>query len=278
MKHAEHLRHHRVICDQWIVDKNSVKTHILRLHASAWYQCNPTMGEALEHFRSFMIRDQPCPLCLKPVYGVSRHLIQCPVAMQMAFLLRVQALSIDVFRKQQLKANLSQAQASRLLQDPSIAAASDVTHALQQSCHICNESVIDVQSWKRHMKQKHSEIWARHEGRPASELQKVTLGRPCPYCQTEYQKTPAVHANKCLPLLQVVFCSLEKDGISVRASLCDLGVGVTVQDKSEDRDQRHTRPTHTSPTHKAFWRTGPRGSRSEELPRRKRRRTRKRTK
>ena len=203
--HAEHLRHHCAACNQWMMDKNTVKTHILRQHASAWFKCNPTIKTSLETFRSLMTRDAQCPLCLKTVYGTSRHLLQCPVAMQMAFMLRMQALGVEVHEAPILRASLNCELAQRLLQDLQFAAASEHTLPLllQQRCYLCNSTTVDAQSWKRHMRQHHSKLWAQQESRIAPRLRQLTFGRPCPFCKTEYQKTPAVHATTCLPLLQL---------------------------------------------------------------------------
>ena len=92
---------------------------------------------------------------------------------------------------------------------------------LQQRCYRFNATAVDVQSWRRHMRQHHSKFWAQQESRIASRLQQITFGRPCPFCKTEYQKTPAVHATKCLPLLQLVVCA--GAGIHDIADEADLG-------------------------------------------------------
>ena len=94
---ADQLRHHCALCNHWMVDMNGIKTHILRKHASVWHKCNPTISQALEIFKDTLIRDAPCPYCTKTVYGVSRHAIQCPVLMQIALVMRVLDLKVDVY-------------------------------------------------------------------------------------------------------------------------------------------------------------------------------------
>ena len=85
---------------------------------------------------------------------------------------------------------------------------------LHQSCYLCNETIVDVQSWKRHMRQQHAKLWAQQEKQVVAGLGRIIFGRPCPFCKTEFQKTPAVHAIKCLPLLQLVSCTSSGTQIS----------------------------------------------------------------
>ena len=49
--HAGRLKHHCLICDHWVADLNTVKTHILRSHPVAWHKCNPTISRATECLR-----------------------------------------------------------------------------------------------------------------------------------------------------------------------------------------------------------------------------------
>ena len=222
------------------------------------------MGIALEPFRQIMVRDSPCPLCLKPVYGVSRHLLQCPVAIQMAFVLRTHAMQVDVFATQKLTVKLNRSQARELLHDPAKAGTSELTAPLQQSCYLCNEAVVDVQSWKRHMRQQHAKIWAQQEKQAVAELGRIVFGRLCPFCKTEFQKTPAVHANKCLPpLLQLVSCKCSgKHDEPAGADLSAVGIHLSSGARQSQKGEHGVSGTQNE-TQTDGQRTGPRPAAAE---------------
>ena len=128
--------------------------------------------------------------------------------MQIALLMRVLDLQVDVYSEARLQACVTVDQARRLLQHPAEAVSSDQVPLLQLSCHMCGEAVVDVQSWRRRYRTKHPDSYKIFEALSSQHLGTIDLGRPCPFCQTEYQKTPKVHVAKCLPLLQVVAISL----------------------------------------------------------------------
>ena len=113
--HADRLKHHCLICDHWVVDLNTVKTHILRSHPVAWHKCNPTISQGHGVFAKALKRDNACPCCGKVVFGTARHLTQCPVIVQVALLHQLAVLEVDPYDVQSKPVHINTAQAARLL-------------------------------------------------------------------------------------------------------------------------------------------------------------------
>ena len=201
---ADKLKHHCLVCNHWVVDLNTVKTHILRSHPVAWHKCNPTLSQSHSAFEKELKRDFACPYCGKTVFGVARHLTQCPVIMQVAFLHQLAVQEIDPYDAQAATVNISTSQAAQLLTNYEDARTSEQIPGLLHKCYICQADIHDMQTWRRHMKQHHSQIWKQIEGSLKTAVMAQPLPRPCPYCKTQYQKTPAVHVSKCLALQQLL--------------------------------------------------------------------------
>ena len=210
---SNRLKHHCLICDHWVVDLNTVKTHILRTHPIAWHKCNPTIGQSHGVFAKSLKRDSPCIYCGKTVFGVARHLTQCPVIMQVAFLHQLVTLDVDPHDDQSDLADIDAKQAEKLLTDYEEARQSTQVQGLLHKCFLCHADIYDIQTWRRHMKQKHSQQWHKLEGLLKSAALAQPLPRPCPYCKTQYQKTPAVHVGKCLALQQLLAIQASPQGL-----------------------------------------------------------------
>ena len=73
------LAQHCCICNNWAMDKSSVRCHLIRMHAKEWYSVAEQVAEACKAHKHLFTRDAQCTLCLKQVYGVERHALQCPV-------------------------------------------------------------------------------------------------------------------------------------------------------------------------------------------------------
>ena len=61
------------------------------------------------------------------------------------------------------------------------------------------------QDWRRRVKKDHSEAWKATEAQISCKASSVKLSRPCRFCRMNFTKTPQLHAQKCLPLLQLAF-------------------------------------------------------------------------
>ena len=201
---SDRLKHHCLICDHWVVDLHTVKTRIIRTHSIAWHRCNPTIGQSHGVFEKSLKRDSPCPYCGKTVFGAARHLTQCPVIMQVAFLHQLVILEVDLRDEQSGPVNIEAKQAEKLLTDYEEARKSTQVQGLLHKWVLCQADIYDIQTWRRHMKQQHSQLWQQLAGLLKSAALAQPLPRPCPYCKTQYQKTPAVHVGKCLALQQLL--------------------------------------------------------------------------
>ena len=76
---------------------------------------------------------------------------------------------------------------------------------LERQCAICGQQLTNQQDWRRHMWKVHKQTWEeaeRHLGGTASRVQFV---RPCKFCRVHFTKTPQLHSQKCLPLLQLAY-------------------------------------------------------------------------
>ena len=181
-----------------------MKTHILRSHPVAWHKCNPAISQGHGVFAKALKRDSACPYCEKIVFGTSRHLTQCPVIVQVVLLHQLAVLEVDPYDVQSNPVHINKAQAARLLTNYEEASNSDQVPGLLHKCFICQADICDIQTWRRHMKQHHSQVWKQLEGSLKSAVMAQPLPRPCPYCKTQYQKTPAVHVGKHLALQQLL--------------------------------------------------------------------------
>ena len=156
-------------------------------------------------FAKTLKRDSPCPYCGKIVFGVARRLTQCPVIVQVALLHQMAVLEVDPYDEQSKPVHINAAQAARLLTNYyEEASHSEQVPGLLHKCFICQADIFDIQTWRRHMKQHHSQKWKLLEGSLKSAVMAQPLPRPCPYCKTQYQKTPATHVGKCLARQQLL--------------------------------------------------------------------------
>ena len=85
-KWKDRLAQHCCICNNWALDKSSVKCHLIRMHAQEWYRVAEAVADACKAHKHLFVRDTECQLCLKKVYGVERHALQCPVLFQASFM------------------------------------------------------------------------------------------------------------------------------------------------------------------------------------------------
>ena len=69
----DRLGQHCCICNNWALDKSSVKCHLIRMHAKEWYRVAEQVAEACKAHKRLLVRDTDCQFCQKKVYGVERH-------------------------------------------------------------------------------------------------------------------------------------------------------------------------------------------------------------
>ena len=194
--------------------------------------------------------------------------------MQMAFAMRAQALHIDVFATLQLEVQLSRTQAQELLQDHAKASALEPAAPLQLSCYLCNVAVVDVQSWKRHMRQRHIQYWAQQEKQVAEQLRKLTFGRPCPFCKTEFQKNSGSACDQMPPStsdsqLHLLRCACRIRGSKSRRCRAPLPLRQPTQGRKARIPEGADFDANWQPTD----RPAPCGSRSENYHRKRKKRT-----
>ena len=91
-------------------------------------------------------------------------------------------------------------------QDTLDAGDKEVIDMLTRHCGLCLQTLTNQQDWRRHCANQHKEAW-KQAGGFEELLHSLPLARPCHHCGVTYHKTPKVHAQKCLPLLQIAFLS-----------------------------------------------------------------------
>ena len=79
---SAHLKDNCGWCGQWVAPGGSVKTHISRIHPVIWSQAGPQLQGLGEHFRQFLTRGGECAFCRRRSHEVGRHLLNCPVIVQ----------------------------------------------------------------------------------------------------------------------------------------------------------------------------------------------------
>ena len=202
------LAQHCCICNNWAMDKSSVKCHLVRMHAKEWYSVAAQVAEACKAHKHLFTRDAQCTLCLKQVYGVERHALQCPVLFQACFmhcLIGRPAAPPNLWKRlrsltpEACKAYL---QGSRKVEP-------DVSEPLNLFCVLCARKdievpITDIQAWRRHLQQTHGVAKAVLSQTFHEQADLVHISRPCPFCRSPFQKSPKLHRSKCLPLAQLI--------------------------------------------------------------------------
>ena len=79
------------------------------------------------------------------------------------------------------------------------------------------------------MKKEHATAWQKAE-KIASAASSIQISRPCRFCRLNFTKTPQLHTQKCLPLLQLAF--LDQCGGHSGAQRSGAPVGSIIPDGS----------------------------------------------
>ena len=207
-KWKDRLAQHCCICNNWALDKSSVKCHLIRMHAQEWYRVAEQVAAACKAHKHLFVRDAECSLCLKQVYGVERHALQCPVLFQACFmscLFNAPALVPNIWHR--LKSLTREACIAHL--QGLLPVAQEVSEPLNLFCVLCARNdieapIMDIQAWRRHLLQVHKVAKEVLNTQFHEHAALIHVSRPCPFCRLPFQKSPKLHRAKCLPLGQLL--------------------------------------------------------------------------
>ena len=214
----DRLAQHCCICNNWALDKSSVKCHLIRMHAQEWYRVAEQVAAACKAHKHLFARNEECSLCHKQVYGVERHALQCPVLFQACFmscLFSTPAVVPNIW--QRLKCLTREASIAHL--EGMQPVAQEVSEPLTLFCVLCARKdmeapIVDIQAWRRHLQQVHGVAKAVLNEQFHEHAALVHISRPCPFCRLPFQKSPKLHRAKCLPLAQLLSVKHGYAGIS----------------------------------------------------------------
>ena len=227
----DRLAQHCCICNNWALDKSSVKCHLIRMHAQEWYRVAEQVAAVCKAHKHLFTRDAECPLCHKQVYGVERHALQCPVLFQACFmscLISAPAAAPNIWH--QLKSLTREACIAHL--QGSLPVAQEVSEPLNLFCVLCarkdiEASIMDIQAWRKHLQQVHGVAKEVLNTQVQEHAALVHISRPCPFCRLPFQKSPKLHRATCLPLAQLLSVKHGYAGISGDPDCGSVGAGLT---------------------------------------------------
>ena len=73
---------------------------------------------------------------------------------------------------------------------------------LKRNCCLCAKQLTNQLDWRRRMKKEHAAAWHEAEKKISSKASSIQISRPCRFCRMNFTKTPQLHTQNCLPLLQ----------------------------------------------------------------------------
>ena len=204
----DRLAQHCCMCNNWALDKSSVKCHLIRMHAREWYRVAEAVAAACKAHKHLFVRDAECNLCLKKVYGVERHALQRPVLFQACFMNCLAEAPSEVpnlwLRLRDITAETCKSYLQGTFQ-----ANQEEAEALSRFCVLCARKnretpIMDVQAWRRHLQQVHGVSKEVLTTKFHEHAAPVSISRPCTFCRMPFQKSPSLHRSKCLPLAQLL--------------------------------------------------------------------------
>ena len=275
----DRLAQHCCICNNWALDKSSVKCHLIRMHAQKWYRVAEQVAAACKAHKHLFTRGAECSLCHKQVYGVERHALQCPVLFQACFmscLINAPAAALHIWK--QLK-SLTREVCAAYLQD-SLPIAQEVSEPLNLFCVLCARNdieayIMDIQAWRKHLQQVHGVTKDVLNKKFHEHAELVHISRPCPFCRLPFQKSPKLHRGKCLPLAQLLSVKRGYAGIRDCGS---VGAGLTNEDDAQfhitgSQDQRREGAACQVSQARQRPKANRQGASARSLPKTRRRRT-----
>ena len=241
----DRLAQHCCMRNNWALDKSSVKCHLIRMHAREWYRVAEAAAAACKAHKHLFVRDAECNLCLKKVYGVERHALQCPVLFQACFMNCLAEAPSEVpnlwLRLRDITAETCKSYLQGTFQ-----ANQEEAEALSRFCVLCARKnretpIMDVQAWRRHLQQVHGVSKEVLTTKFHEHAAPVSISRPCTFCRMPFQKSPSLHRSKCLPLAQLLSIQHGYDGVGRGTNSGSVG---TVH--SDGVDGIHTRNANRS--------------------------------
>ena len=201
----DRLAQHCCICNNWALNKSSVKCHLIRMHAQEWYRVAEQVTAACKAHKHHFARNEECSLCHKQVYGVERHALQCPVLFQACFmscLLSTPAVVPNIW--QGLKCLTREASIAHL--EGMQPVAQEVSEPLTLFCVLCARKdmeapIVDVQAWRRYFQQVHGVAKAILNEQFHEHAALVPISRPCPFCAYLSRSLPSCTEPSAFPLL-----------------------------------------------------------------------------
>ena len=214
---ASRLSQHCGLCNNWAMDKSSVKCHLIRKHATEWHSHSQEVSKLCISHKHLLRRDAHCPFCDKMVYGVERHAIQCPVLFQVCLLHLMRVGTDSVLTTWQDLRQLHRSVCESRIQAGEF---TFFTRFAQPLCHFCllcaqegiDEHIVDMQQLKRHLRNAHSITKESLTSTCDSHFASIEMQRPCSFCSQQYQKSPQLHKSKCVPLVQILALTYGQHG------------------------------------------------------------------
>ena len=223
------LMQHCCICNNWALDKGSVKCHLQRMHAQQWYSVATSTAEACKANKHLLIRGAACRFCNKLVYGVERHSLQCPVLFQASFMkCLAQAPAMVTDSWQRLAGLTVESCAQYLGGDRSVE--QSLAEPLSRFCVLCSKQgietpLMDMQAWRKHLQLRHG-VGKSVLTTQFSDAAVAHIARPCTYCLLPFQKSSKLHRSKCLPLAQLLSLRHGYAGIGGVTDRGSVGAGL----------------------------------------------------
>ena len=240
---ATRLSQHCSLCNNWAMDKSSVKCHLIRKHASEWHAHSQEVSRLCISHKHLFQRDAPCPYCGKVVYGVERHAIQCPVLFQVCLLHLLRTGTHNEPVAWQDLRKLDKPTCIQHLQAGESTFFTPFARPLNCFCLLCaqeghEERIVDMQHLKRHFCAAHSLRKDSLASICDLHFANIEMKRPCHFCSQQYQKSPQLHKSKCVPLVQLIALTYGHHGPGVGRGTSGGSVGAcqpTVHTQSESR-------------------------------------------
>ena len=206
---APRLSQHCGLCNNWAMDKSSVKCHLIRKHAEEWHSHSQAVSKLCISHKHLIRRDAHCPFCDKMVYGAERHAIQCPVLFQVCLLYLMRVGTDSVLTTWQDLGQLDRSVCTSRIQAGEFTYFTQFAQPLSHFCLLCaqdgiDERIVDMQQLKRHLRNAHRITRESLASICDSQFASIEMKRPCSFCSQQYQKSPQLHKSKCVPLVQLL--------------------------------------------------------------------------
>ena len=206
---APRLSQHCGLCNNWAMDKSSVKCHLIRKHAEEWHSHSQAVSKLCVSHKHLIRRDAHCPFCDKMVYGAERHAVQCPVLFQVCLLYLMRVGTDSVLTTWQDLGQLDRQVCTSRIQAGEFTYFTQFAQPLSHFCLLCaqdgiDERIVDMQQLKRHLRNAHRITKESLASICDSQFASIEMKRPCSFCSQQYQKSPQLHKSKCVPLVQLL--------------------------------------------------------------------------